>query len=228
MISTNNFLILISIILVFTSCSNKRARSLVCKAETLQSNGQQFDANNLLNRAIELDPKNIDAYLYRGINNSILGNHNDAIADLSKVISLDSDNTLAYFSRGQNKRVLEDYEGAIIDYNKAIKSKDEISIVWLGEENINNKSDYDVKIETIKFQLGIARYYFRDLHNALEDFNFSIKHEFEIAESSYFKGIILIELGQTEEGCNMMNIAKLLGESNAQNYIDKYCASTKR
>ena len=51
-------------------------------------------------RAIELDNRNISAYLGRGIANYYLRAYNSAISDLNAVIQLDNRNAKAYYTRG--------------------------------------------------------------------------------------------------------------------------------
>ena len=70
--------------------------------------------------AIELDPKNADAYFYRGYSKANLEDYRGAILDFNKAIKLDPQNGYAYYKRGFSKLTLKDYAGAILDYTKAI------------------------------------------------------------------------------------------------------------
>ena len=71
-------------------------------------------------KAIELDPGNVDAYYQRGDAYDEMGEYGKAIADYSKVIELDPSHALAYFNRAYAYGEMGEYDKAIADYSKAI------------------------------------------------------------------------------------------------------------
>ena len=73
-----------------------------------------------INKAIELNPKNSDAYFNRGNCKDDLGDKKGAIDDYSKAIELNPKLALAYMNRGNCKSDLGDKKGACIDLNKAL------------------------------------------------------------------------------------------------------------
>ena len=75
---------------------------------------------NLFSEVIKLEPKNFDAYFYRGIAKNDLGDYNGAIVDYSKIIVFEPDAD-TYYNRGNSKYSLQDFKGAKADYDKAIK-----------------------------------------------------------------------------------------------------------
>tara|TARA_Y100001968_G_scaffold303434_1_gene317597 strand:+ start:1382 stop:1951 length:570 start_codon:yes stop_codon:yes gene_type:complete len=78
-----------------------------------------------MNKEIEINPKNAEAYQNRGVAKWNLGNSSGAINDYTKVIELNPNNidllAAAYANRGDIKRISGHFSGAIIDLNKAIE-----------------------------------------------------------------------------------------------------------
>ena len=72
----------------------------------------------LLDQVIAMEPKNLDAYFYRGLAKNDLGDFQGAIVDYSKIILIEPDAD-TYFNRGNSRYNMEDFEGAKLDYEKA-------------------------------------------------------------------------------------------------------------
>jgi tetratricopeptide (TPR) repeat protein len=73
------------------------------------------------NRAIELNPKDEDAYNNRGNAKDDKGDHDGAIVDFNRAIELKPKDEDAYYNRGNAKKAKGDYDGAITDYDRAIE-----------------------------------------------------------------------------------------------------------
>ncbi|MGA2240667.1 MAG: hypothetical protein ABSH11_01320 [Verrucomicrobiota bacterium] len=73
------------------------------------------------NKAIELDPNLVEAYVMRGTAKINLEDYNGAIADNDKAIELNPHYAGAYVNRACAKGNLKDYAGAMADANKAIE-----------------------------------------------------------------------------------------------------------
>lgn len=73
------------------------------------------------NRAIEINPRYVEAYFQRALSKSDLKDTKGAIEDYTKVIELQPDHAQAYVGIGIEKDVLKDYVGAIASYSKAIE-----------------------------------------------------------------------------------------------------------
>ncbi len=108
----------------------------------------------LLTQAIELEPKKLDAYFYRGLAKNDLGDYYGAIVDYSKVIVAEPDAD-TYFNRGNSRYSLENFEGAKEDYQKAI--------------------ELDPYFVDAHYSLGCANYDLGDYETALKNFNNVIK-----------------------------------------------------
>lgn len=83
--------------------------------------GDYNSALDLANKAISMNPNNIEAYILRGNAYQEFENHGQAIADFSKVIQLDKKNAEAYILRGNSYAELGKFEKAVDDYTAAIK-----------------------------------------------------------------------------------------------------------
>src|SRR5262249_7565900 len=71
-------------------------------------------------RALELDPRNEQAWVGRGWTRRKLGRHAEAVADFTRAAELSPNYALAYSNRGSAKRDLNDRAGAVADWRKAI------------------------------------------------------------------------------------------------------------
>ncbi len=217
-------LILLSI-LTFNSCDFKSSEDYNSEAERLEKEGKYEEAILLLDKAIEKDSKNIYALINRGVDKSILEDYKGAIEDYTKIIEIDSDNALAYLNRGKNKKRLEDYQGSIEDFDKAIQTKGSEILYMDKAENsfIDTGFEFDVSMEEIRFERGIAYYQLDSLIASFKDFDFCIQNEFELAESFYHRGLIYIAYGNSHKGCEDLYKANVLNYIYAQESIDLYC-----
>lgn len=213
-----------------TSCNFKSSDDYLSDAYKLEQQEKYNDAIILLNKAIEKDPKNIKLLINRGHDKFMLADYKGAIEDNSFVLEKDSHSGLAFLNRGKSKERLKDYSGAIDDFNKAISTKGGELIYLDKVENslIETGFEYDVKMEEIKLERGITYYYIDSLRKAFEDLNFSIQKNFALSDSYYFRGIIYLRYDMKKEGCEDLNKAKVLGDPDAQDLIDKHCRENYR
>lgn len=88
----------------------------------LQEHGDTREALRNLTRAIELDPKNVEAYFVRA---ALLGNlhhYEEAAADYSRVIELEPDHATALNNRAYNLALAgKELEQSLADVEKALK-----------------------------------------------------------------------------------------------------------
>jgi tetratricopeptide (TPR) repeat protein len=76
-------------------------------------------------RAIKLNPRNAEAYLWRGRAYRQKGDYDLAVADFTESIKLDPNDYDKYKERGDVYRDKEDYDLAVADYDMAIAEIDE-------------------------------------------------------------------------------------------------------
>jgi tetratricopeptide (TPR) repeat protein len=83
-----------------------------------------------LNTAISQNPKDVDAYVQRGVLHARLQQNLPAIADYTEAIRLAPNNVLAYNNRAIAKINLRDYYGAYLDYSQVVRIRPEQAITY--------------------------------------------------------------------------------------------------
>jgi tetratricopeptide (TPR) repeat protein len=73
-----------------------------------------------LNRSLQLDEKNAEAWYFRGTVKGLTNDYTGAIADLNQSLKLDPANAEAYSARGMAKFGANDYAGAQADLTQAL------------------------------------------------------------------------------------------------------------
>ena|GEM_PF-2434371 len=71
--------------------------------------------------AIQLNPRDAEAFRERGIAHLGLGELDQAVSDFNQAIELNADDAEAYVQRAAARRLAEDYEAAIRDFTRAIE-----------------------------------------------------------------------------------------------------------
>ncbi len=138
--------------------------------------------------AVKLDPENPEAWFLKGIANSALDNHQDAIADYTKASELNPTEVNLWINRAMVKKELGDLQGAIKDFTKAIEIDPTNATLWNGRGLVKNLSgdhqgaiaDYTKAIELdpknagawgnrglVKFRLGYYDDAIKDIDEAL-------------------------------------------------------------
>ena len=218
-------IILIINILFFTSCEFKSSDYYLTEAKKLESEGKYKEAISLLDKAIEKDPENINVLIHRGVDKSVLKDYEEGIKDFTRVIALDLDNALAFLNRGMNKQKLKNYQGAIEDFERAIKIKGSelLYIDKTENEYFDTGFEFDVLMEEVRFERGLARYNIDSLKLAFDDFNFCLNENYQRPASLYMRGLIYLAYEMNNEGCSDLIEALKLGNLDAQQIVDFYC-----
>jgi tetratricopeptide (TPR) repeat protein len=108
-----------------------------------------------LDATLQQNPKDLDAYLQRGILHARLQQNIPAIADYTEVIRLDPNNIVAYSNRANAKVNMQDYQGAYLDYSQVLRIEPERAIAY------NNRA-------FARHQLGDCKGAISDLKIAVE------------------------------------------------------------
>lgn len=213
------------LILFFNSCDFYSSDYYNRKAEKLEKKEKYREAIKYLNKAIKKDSTNLYALINRGVDYSMLNEYQKAIDDYSRIIKIDSQNTLAYYNRGKNKARLNKHEGALEDFEKAIRTKGNDSIYIEKESNyfLPDNADFDVRMEEIRLERGMARLNLDSLKLAFQDFSFCVQKNYGEPICHYCLGYIYLSYSNIKEGCAELERAKDWGNPNAQNLIDQYC-----
>ncbi len=219
------FLQTILLLIILIGCGTRSSEYYREQANKLEKENKFKEAILLLDKGIEKDPKNINALLDRAVDKSYTNKYKGAIDDYSKVIELDPDNSLAFLNRGKNKERLEDHKGAIADFDKAINTKGNelIYVDKVEDPYVETGFEYDVKIEEIRFERGIAYYKIGNLKKAFDDFSFVIRKDYNLSDCYYWRGLIYLSYKMKDEGCKDLSKAMELGDPDAKDLLDKYC-----
>ena len=184
----------ILIVLTLASCDFNSSEYYNGEAEKLEKAGKYREAILLLDKAIKKDSRNIYALMNRGVDKSIINDYNGAIQDYSSIISIAPDNTLALLNRGKNKERLDDFNGALEDFEKAIKTKggENLFIDLVENSSVETGFEFDVKMEEIRFERGIARYNIDSVRLAFEDFKFCLQSNYNKPACYYWIRLIYL------------------------------------
>jgi serine/threonine protein kinase len=162
------------------------------------------------NKAIELDPKYVDAYDSRGsLKLDKLNDTQGALADYNKAIELNDRYTFAYYNRGRLKvEKLNDPNGALADYNKAIELNPQYTDAYNGRGNLkaDNLGDHPGALADYNKALTINPKYaygyngrgnlkkkLNDFKGALADYNKAISSDPSYAYPYHGRGILKAE-----------------------------------
>lgn len=185
----------------------------------------------LYTKVIELEPKNLDAYFYRGLAKNDLGDYSGAIVDYSKIIVLQPDAD-TYYNRGNSRYSLKDYVGAQEDYQNAFKLDPNFidALYSLGCVKYD-LGDYEGAIKdftsVIKVVPSQAKTYFlrAAAYSALEKYPLAL-NDYSLAiladpssDSYYKRGVFYLGINYYEKANLDLSIALKLNENNSYAYF---------
>ena len=158
-------------------------------------------------KAIKLDTGFLEAYENRGVTKYYLRDFEGAVEDYDKALEINPDDGNTYVRRGWAKFDLNEYEEALADFSRAI------------ETGINDPVYYKAR--------GKARYRVQDYTGAMKDLNFVIDAWYidrKLKGEAYFwRGLVKIDLGQKDIGCQDLARAVKLGYQKAEEIRRVYC-----
>ncbi|WP_100610929.1 tetratricopeptide repeat protein [Confluentibacter lentus] len=198
----------ILIAIIFPLLSFGQANKLLRQGLKSTNFNEQIE---LFTQVIQLEPKNLDAYFYRGLAKYNLGEYNGAILDYTKVIFYKPDAD-TYYNRGNCKFALQDYQGAKEDYTKALELNKQLleaiynlalTKVYLGEfkdaitdfDKITNMFPGDANVYN---QKGMAYMQLKDYKEAFNNFANSILLNPD-SNAFYTRGIALLSINYYKE-----------------------------
>ncbi len=156
-----------------------------------------------LNKAIELNHKNADAYYYSGEIYLIQKDDKRAMENFNMAIEIDSLHAKAYKGRGKLKAKLEDYRGSIDDFNIAIKQDKSFSDAY--------------------FNRGSSYLFLKDYKASIDDYTKVIqlnKKDFQAYEQ---RGTAKFQSGDAKGACKDWSKAGELGDFKIYDVIKKNC-----
>jgi len=180
--------------------------------------------------ALNKDSSCIDAYLARAdigfLHDTAL---NLVIADYNKVISIDSTNKYAYFKSALVYYDLEKYDEALFRLKKVMQLKNSVDSNSLIDyySNRHSKPDakvkYDVGSDELFFNMATTLLNVGDDREAINYISLCLFHSYNLSESYFVRGLAEQNIGNIKAACEDYSSAKILGNNEAQDYIDKYC-----
>lgn len=202
---------LVSLYLIFVAgypqSPDRKARRLFDEGCESISRKEFREAIKKFSDALKISPGFLEAYENRGVAKYYLLDYKGAIEDYNIALEINPNDFNTYGRRGWAKFRLQDYEGAIEDFTEAIKG-------------VTDKAQY----HNIR---GEAKYHIGDLKEAVSDFDQVINSfsagKYHKSKAFYWRGMIKIELGQKESGCNDLKEAGKLGLEHADLLIQVYC-----
>lgn len=132
-----------------------------------------------LNRAIDCDKNNANAYYNRGMTKSAQGFFQEAVADFDVALRLLPLSPQMYFQRGSAKRKLNDLEGAIKDLSRAIQ--------------------YDADYAQAYSARGLVKERMGQTAEALSDYNKAISLNPQYGQAFFNRGVLFLKREQLEK-----------------------------
>jgi len=199
--------------------------------------GNNKTAISDLDKAIELNPKFIKAYLLRGTSKWGIGDLNGAMEDYDRAIQYNPQSIMAYGVRGNYKGLLGDHKGAILDFNKAIEIDPKRANSYTGRaaaklvlkdyngsiQDYNKALELDPNNALIYGGRGVAKLNLKDYKGALEDCDKSLVLNDTDSDIYGCRGAAKIALGKIEDGCMDLRKSKELGNAVVDILIKEKC-----
>ena len=158
-------------------------------------------------RAIQLDPDNVTAYVNRGTVNIELGQYKEAVSDFDEAIRLNPSYADAYVNRGTVNIELGQYKEAVSDFDEAIRLNPSYADAYVNRGTVN--------IELGQYRAAIA------------DFNRALLMQPNDAKAYINRGTVNIELGQYKEAVSDFDEAIRLNPSYADAYVNRGMTNKK-
>lgn len=152
--------ILLSLLICF-SITKSYAQSISeynKQADEKDQKGKYKSAVKLYQKALDLDPNNVEILEKIVFAKSNCSKYNSAIDNLNTLIQLKPKSSKFYYLRAFFQFHLKNYNAAIFDYSKAIEFKEDKIFVY----NIYSKR-------------GLCKMHLKDYAGAIQDFNESLK-----------------------------------------------------
>jgi tetratricopeptide (TPR) repeat protein len=162
---------------------------------------------------IRARPRELLAYLRRGILRRDQRDYARAIADFDAAIRLDPKNGTAYSHRGRARQAAGDLDGAILDYDTALRLDPDDAVVlsnrghiWQLKGELDRAiADYDAvsrlhpKDATVYYNRGHAWQAKRELDHAIADFDEAIRLDPGNVEAYFNRGLVWQAKGELDQ-----------------------------
>ena len=211
------------------------ATAYINSGVTKRERGNHGEAIADFDRAIVLDPDNVEAYSHRGSVKSHMGDIEEAIADFDRVTEIDPDDVAAYVSRAISKQNKDDHQGAIDDWDRALELKPDDGGWYVNRGMVKEIiSDYDGAIADYNratevepdYEVGyIARAYVKgkqgNYESAIDDYDRVIELWPGDAVAYRDRGFAKSHTGDCNGAIADYDRSLELNPDNAKTYVDR-------
>jgi len=191
----------------FSQLHDKKAKKLFLEGTVKIKKNDYQAALRDLNEALRIEPGFLEAYENRGVAKYHLKDFHGAIDDFNKALEINPNDLNTMGRRGWALFSIGRYMDAVSDFTKVI------------QELSDNASYYNIR--------GRAKYQLRDYEGAIFDFTEVINSyssgKAEKGKAFYWRGMIRIETGNKESGCNDLQQASKLGRVEADILLEVHC-----
>lgn len=230
---TTNSLILLFVIAFFSSCNFKSADTYLEESKLAVIKEDYRSAINLLNKAIQKNPKLKEAYLQRGLCYENISKKDSAVIDYKTVLNLDPNNTTAWFYTGLCKYSENKLDEAIENYNQAlitkgaVKPSDTSAIPLIADTNTTathqKAGAFDIQPVQLYYQRGLAYYAAQQPKKAYRDFQTCIAQKYNLDECFYLSSVCWLAGNKSNTPCDTFKLNSVQGKNMAKNHLAHLC-----
>lgn len=195
------------------------------KGADFAKDGKFAEAVEHYTKAIEINPKSINALLNRSTAYETLGDHKKALADLTSLLSVSPNYVVAYVNRAWSHGRHKEYAEALEDCNKALSIDPKCAAAFNNRAAVyNDLGQYDKSLDdsTKAIDLaphlaaaydtrGVARRHLKQFQLAIDDFNKALSLNPKLGEAYYNRAQAYKALGDTGHATSDEAKAKELG-----------------
>lgn len=180
----------------FDCLKGKRDRLILLSQE-----GNFSEVMKIINKAIKVDPKKAEAYVYRGLTYKWMGQPSKAIKNYDKAIELDPECYLAYSNRASYYADHNQPVKALKDYNKVMELYPEFPLAYLDRGMFYTSHNQPVK--------------------AIKDLDKALKLKPDLLLAYYHRGVAYAELGEHVKAIKDYDKANHLDPTFVATYIHR-------
>lgn len=184
----------------------QQLRAPVCYQRIADCKEQLKDTNGTLNAYIklsEISPDNVLAFKQIGYFQMMQNNYEQAMKNYSKAIELDPKDPVTFNNRGYLYQSAQDYQKAIADYTKAVQLNPKYISAYA------NRGITYMEAESYK--------------DAKKNFETCVQLDPDEGGLRRLLGLAKLRLKEQIEACKDFNLAKQLGDAEAEQLIAEHC-----
>jgi tetratricopeptide (TPR) repeat protein len=207
-----------------------------------EEKGQCDEAISNYTKALEINPRDAEAYYNRGIAYDNKGQYDQAISDYTKALEINPRDAEAYYNRGIVYNRKSQYDEAISDFSKALKIDPRHAGAYYNRGiAYNKKVQYDQAVSDFNKALEInprfaEAYRSRgstyddkgQYDDAISDYNKALEIDPRDAEAYYNRGIAYDNKGQYDQAISDYTKALEIDPRDAWTYYNRGVAYGKK